>query len=511
MNEWQLKEPPTRGDGIRRWFWIRFVVVVAAILLAVGFFVSYAYSPNRPEDFADIREQFKYGSIGSDYVNIFNPQEEGNGLPLEVMKILPRMFPQYLPAGGPKDYTAFGFIQEKGHPMPIGFGARRCGVDLAGINCAACHVGSVRQSEQEEPKIVLAMPSNTVDLQGFFEFLFDCAHDSRFNPDEITAEMEKDGALFPLDRAIYREAVTRLKSGLLKREKQLSLFLTTHGEPRFGPGRVDTFNPYKGIQFEAYYRDGIPTEEKVGMVDFPSIWNQRVREGMHLHWDGNNTSVQERNVSAAFGAGATRDHVDLERINRVLEWLKDLPPPAFPWPDRIDRSNTTRGAVVYAEYCLRCHDPGGAEVGQVAPLNEIGTDPHRLDSYTQKLEGLQHDYGKGYPWSFEHFRKTDGYANMPLDGVWARAPYLHNGSVPTLWDLLQPADKRPDGFWRGHDIYDSEKVGFRTDVQAVGGRKSFWFDTKKPGNGKQGHSGKRYGTELGDDDKRALLEYLKTL
>jgi hypothetical protein len=511
MNEWQQNEPPTRGEGMRRWFWVKVAVVAAVILLVVVFSVSYRYSPNRPQDFGDIREQFKHGSIGSDYVSVFNPQEEGNGLPVAVLKVLPRMFPQYLPPGGPKDYTAFGFIQEKGDPLPIGFGMRRCGIDLAGFNCAACHVGSVRLSEQDQPQIVLAMPSNTVDLQGFFEFLFDCARDDRFNPDEVVAEIEKDGALFFVDRAIYREAVARLKSGLLRREQQLGVFLTTHGEPRFGPGRVDTFNPYKAIQFESYYPDGIPAEEKLGIVDFPSIWNQRPHEGMHLHWDGDNTSVRERNVSAALGAGATRAHVDLERIDRVLDWLKDLPPPAFPWPDRIDHSKATRGAALYAEYCLRCHDVGGAEVGQVVPLDEIGTDPHRLHSYKQKLEGLQHAYSQGYPWSFEHFRKTDGYANMPLDGVWARAPYLHNGSVPTLWDLLQPADKRPAGFWRGHDVYDPERGGFRTDVREVAGRKSFFFDTTKPGNGKQGHSGKRYGTELSDDEKRALLEYLKTL
>ena len=52
--------------------------------------------------------------------------------------------------------------------------------------------------------------------------------------------------------------------------------------------------------------------------------------------------------------------------------------------------------------------------------------------------------GTGKPWKFSHFRKTDGYANMPLDGVWLRAPYLHNGSVPTLRALLFPGRTAAD-------------------------------------------------------------------
>ncbi len=57
-----------------------------------------------------------------------------------------------------------------------------------------------------------------------------------------------------------------------------------------------------------------------------------------------------------------------------------------------------------------------------------------------------------WEYRFKHFRKTDGYADHPLDGVWARAPYLHNGSVPTLRDLMDAPAERPDTFYRGHDI-----------------------------------------------------------
>src|SRR5258705_10468114 len=94
---------------------------------------------------------------------------------------------------------------------------------------------------------------------------------------------------------------------------------------------------------------------------------------------------------------------------------------------------------------------------------------------------------------FSHFRKTFGYANAPLDGVWLRAPYLHNGSGPTLRDLLEPSDKRPKIFYRGYDAYAQKKGGFVAEVGQEKDRKYFLYDSKQPGNSHQVHEGKSYG------------------
>ena len=98
----------------------------------------------------------------------------------------------------------------------------------------------------------------------------------------------------------------------------------------------------------------------------------------------------------------------------------------------------------------------------------------------------------------------------PLDGIWLRAPYLHNGSVPSLRDLLEPAARRPAVFWRGNDVFDPVKVGFVSNLPEAGGKPFFRFDTTQPGNGNGGHEGRAYGTELPADDKAALVEFLKT-
>ena len=87
-----------------------------------------------------------------------------------------------------------------------------------------------------------------------------------------------------------------------------------------------------------------------------------------------------------------------------------------------------------------------------------------------------------------------------------RAPYLHNGSVPTLRELLEQDDKRTKVFYRGYDVYDPVNVGFITNGAA---EKYGWKqDAAERGNGNKGHA---YGTNLSADEKRALLEYLKTL
>jgi len=477
------------------------VVFAGALLLGLA-----AFSPNRPRDYAGDADQFFYGSIGSDI---------SAGLPVAVLQVLPRVFPDYLPPGAARhDYTAFGFIQQAGHPLPIGFSVRRQVVDLASINCAACHTGSVRVSEHAPALVIPGMPANTVDLLAYYRFLFRAAaDDDRFNADTLVAAMRQAGLIGALETPIYRLAIPMMKDGLLSLERRLS-FVQDPGYTPFGPGRVDTFDTFKFNQFHYFYKEHgqpIGPEETFGIVDFPSIWNQAARDGLRLHWDGNNSSLHERNLSASLGAGAQPQDVDLRRLQRIEDYLRHLPAPRWPFP--VDAAKAARGKLVYERYCADCHELGGSRMGQVIPLDSIGTDRSRLDSYTQFLLRAQQDYTSHVPWTFSHFTKTDGYANQPLDGIWARAPYLHNGSVPSMWDLLTPESARPRDFTVGDDVYDPATMGFRHQV--VNDPASYtgpWpvRNTTLRGNGNRGHSGAPFGTELSADDKWALIEYLKT-
>jgi hypothetical protein len=169
----------------------------------------------------------------------------------------------------------------------------------------------------------------------------------------------------------------------------------------------------------------------------------------------------------------------------------------------------------------------------VTHIDRIGTDRARLDNYTHDLAVNQNVLYAGYGAErFQAFRKTDGYANAPLDGLWLRAPYLHNGSVPTIRALLTPPDGRPKSFLRGHDVYDPDALGFvwqPARIDPAEHARLFCYVAHAdgaadcpagvpemngtcpaglcPGNGNQGHL---WGTDLAEPDKRALIEYLKT-
>src|SRR5215510_5271320 len=292
-------------------------------------------------------------------------------------------------------------------------------------------------------------------------------------------------------------AVRRTRDGILDGARDNAWF---DKRPPQGPGRVDTFNPYKVM-----FKFDIGADDTVGTVDLPSLWNQRVRRNLWLHWDGNNNLVEERNKSAAIGAGATPESLDVAALKRIEDWIMDLKPPSFP-AERIDPMRAARGRVVYSAECASCHELGSKEIGQVTKQALLGTDPERVRSFTPELAVRMNTLGEGYPWRFSHFRKTDGYANMPLDGLWLRAPYLHNGSVPTLRALLFP-EQRPSRFYRAYDVYDWNNVGFVSsgpDAEHEG----VLYDTGLKGNSNVGHV---YGRQLTADQREDLLEYLKTL
>jgi mono/diheme cytochrome c family protein len=487
---------------------LRTVKVVVASLVILGvLWVVVSLAIDQPTTYDDIEEHFKYGSIGSEPGGSVLQTVGGVLPPYWIFKSLPSICSDKLPGG----YATFGFITEPGKDLPIGVSRRRrLGGDQVGLNCAVCHTSTVRDAPGAAPRIVLGMPANRLDLQGFVQFVLDCTLDSRLTSDAIRGRLpDREGpSLF--ERALLRLGlVDRLKITVLNLRNRIAPALA--GDlPRWGRGRVDTFNPYKSIQFN-WDLSKLPPGELIGASDFPSIWNQRPREGMHLHWDGDNDSVDERNLSAALGAGVTPVTVDHDNLKRVRDWIWTLPPPKYPYA--IDQALASRGEPVYQKLCTNCHGDhrfrdgviAGARVGRVVPIAEIGTDPYRLNSYTVAFAANQYSLYPDSSYRFSHFRKTNGYANHPLDGIWLRAPYLHNGSVPTLRDLLEPADRRPKVFYRGYDVFDGANVGFVSDgpeAQAFSR-----YDTGLPGNSNSGHD---YGTTLQEEDKRAIVEYLKT-
>jgi len=574
--------------------WATFIIVVTVIVVG-STYTWRRLADDQPVTYETDIEHYKYGSTGGErgWKSQF-----GFGIPYWMWIALPEIVPDLLPDGsGGTGYSSLGLIYEDDrNPMfdlPIGTSMRRvAGIDRVYLNCALCHTGSVRDAPGAERQIVLGMPSNTVDLGAFALFLGNAAKSRKFRERDVMAkiaELEKlreqwlkqpgnnaNDRYQPEPWGFIDRSIMRFVGTMAMRDQLLSfmgrLSFIDFSTP--GPGRVDTFNAPKALLGFDMFSDQVDPDEFFGNVDFPSIWYQKARRGMNLHWDGNQCSTDERNLSAAFGTGATPATLDKDKLIRVANWLWDVAkPPPFP-ATRIDASQHDRGKGVYQHYCWECHGNGkppfhqpgdNSRVGEVEPIENIATDRGRLDSYTPMLAVNQNTIYAGfpekgeeycreyqqsicdasvpdeeferirkeflddcYPARFSHFRKTFGYANLPLDGIWLRAPYLHNGSVPDLKSLLEPSASRPRVFYTGYDVYDYERVGFVTRPYCADGQTGPWcidagsaqpgvpdgsgwrFDTALPGNHNYGHEGPEYGTELADEDKRALLEYLKS-
>lgn len=198
--------------------------------------------------------------------------------------------------------------------------------------------------------------------------------------------------------------------------------------------------------------------------------------------------------------------------------LLNLEVPKYPFP--IDSELAVKGKAIFESNCSKCHGSYGENStypNKVIPLDEIGTDRTRFDNI-----GLK--FGEAYAASWfakesppMPIRATAGYQAPPLDGVWATAPYFHNGSVPTLEGVLN-SKARPRVFTRSFRTneadYDKGRVGWRVSEVAPADSKLPPFerrkiyDTTQRGRGNAGHT---YGDELTDGERRAVIEYLKSL
>lgn len=226
----------------------------------------------------------------------------------------------------------------------------------------------------------------------------------------------------------------------------------------------------------------------------------------------------------------------------VEAWLESLEPPA--WEGPVDAALAEQGRGLFATHCADCHGtydgprngPGRAYPERMVAIDEVGTDRVRLDSLTVKDRRALNDSWFADGGEIEGINAPEGYVAPPLDGIWASAPYLHNGSVPTLWHLLHP-DKRP-AVWRRLDApagrespgagpegeatalspphdYDFDRVGLAIEARDArpegplsAAQRRTWFDTRRHGKGNEGHL---YPDLLDEGEKSSVLEYLKTL
>ena len=222
------------------------------ILLVAGIYLWVRFHRDRPVDYASAEEHFKYGSTGG---------ERDAGIPIALWNILPDLFQKYLPGQG---LESLGFLYETNRAFPIGVSERNVqGVNRVFLNCAVCHVGTVRDTPASPRRIIVGMPANNMDLQAFERFLFACARDEDFNSSRLVDEIAKRKSDDLLNRLLFRYLAVDLARQRLITLGQRFSFMDR--EPDTGPGRVDTFNPPKVLL--NFRMDALPTNEWVGNCD----------------------------------------------------------------------------------------------------------------------------------------------------------------------------------------------------------------------------------------------------
>lgn len=468
------------------------LLVVAAIIGYVGWSRFFREEPEPKWETAELR--FMYGSLGA---------EHDAGIPYWIFYVLPRMFPEKLPKPG--GYAAFGIVWEQGQELPVGFSKKVIGFPRVANNCASCHTSSYRADADVNPTIVPTGPNHTLDLEAFFRFLVDCAKDPRFNADNLMREINLVTDLDWIDRLSYRFLIIPItKKRLLEREAQFA-WIYHEDFPEWGRGRDDAMNLTK------YFMIRWPMDKSFGPTDMPSIWNlqkYKPERGHFMNLAGDSHDAYSVIMDSALGLLGAAPH-DKEAFLGQVKWLHEYlgsrSAPKYPFP--VDAAKASAGKPLFDKHCASCH--ASERTGTRMPVGEVGTDPERLGTWSKDAaiaaNKVVRDMGIERKGLVEEPLK--GYVVPFLDGIWLRAPYLHNGSVPTLRELLEPPANRPKIFFRGYDVYDPVRVGFVAHG-AEAKRAGTQYDTGERASGNQGHN---YGTDLPESQKLLLLEYLKTL
>jgi hypothetical protein len=484
-------------------------------------------------------EEFLYGSTGTEI------------LPLVVFQVLPDLFPEHFQPAGPEagDWVEqFGFqrgVPDKNDGLPLGMFSSRhrpgsgdpSPIRFVGFNCAVCHTGHLRAVEGvvSSSQVIYGMGSTTIDLVPFGDAL-----KSSF-----------------LDERLSVEAVERQQQAKLGHELSLVEKLTVEewlGEARKSIARSYALRdkPYGGkalrdpVAFRAGPARNEPMKETVrfllnrtpfpdgGPSKIPSVFMQEWRPW--AQFDGSLGDPMTRNSLAALGVGSTlnglRQPEIYDTVVRTSTYVATLAGPKFAdiFPkEPLDAARIRRGADVYAEHCNSCHGKPtpdgrgwieGPRQGQIVPVREVGTDSSRVSFryYSELGTIIDEFFPEGHPLKPKKDRLRPGlsdadrgYINAPLEAVFVKAPYLHNGSVLNLAQLIQ-LEPRARVLYRGNNRYDPRKVGIVTPSEPSPDI-YFKFDTSAYGNGNQGHD-YPWAYDAPERDTQALtdlLEYLKTL
>jgi mono/diheme cytochrome c family protein len=254
----------------------------------------------------------------------------------------------------------------------------------------------------------------------------------------------------------------------------------------------------------------IPTE--VVPTDVPAWWLLKKKNAMFYNGVGRGDFARIMMASSLLTMQDTAEaRIVDDRFADVLAFINSIEAPSF--PETLDSEKVTKGKAIFEGNCSGCHGTYGNDESYpnlLVDLDRVGTDPVLAQSnfaYTDFIDWYNTSWFAQAPYAAQMV-PADGYVAPPLDGVWATAPYLHNGSVPDLATLLN-SGTRPS-YWRktlDTNDYNLENVGwnYTAETSKVDNQT---YDVSLLGYGNGGHT---FGDVLSDEEREDLIEYLKGL
>lgn len=247
----------------------------------------------------------------------------------------------------------------------------------------------------------------------------------------------------------------------------------------------------------------------------PAWWTTKKKERLYTDQFAPKTPRQNmpfaRNVEGA--DWMEKWHALEPDFVHIYQYIETLESPKYPF--EINQDLADKGKALFVNHCAECHGtygPDGEFPNVIVPIDDIGTDPVRLTAVPKADREWTNKRFLQYEGEQLLQLESTGYFT-PLDGIWASAPYFHNGAAPTLAAVMD-SSSRPKVWKRTETGYDTVNVGLEVDVfenvpEGLSDRiRRMYYNTEHFGNSNAGHT---FPDALDADEKLAVIEYLKTL
>lgn len=534
------------------------------------------------------------------------PVSKTQGVPYIMLKLLPKVAPEYWP-DNENFLSVIGlFKDERNSQYPIAQGIGFSGLsrdiskqvpDVASFTCGGCHIGRVKDDKGKFIYLdgginsefsVIGFRKNMVDSLNhltknekekkakdkklieifltalnaveknqpnyfYNNFSFEGRNfDAEYEKNQIKLFKENADQLIPKYaariRQVYKGWKVLVDKNYSSAEKEM---LAGYGgmEDAIAFNTVDAYLGFKENPLTSLIA-WIPLADVAGQTDIMAVWDQQKRnpswnkEKDDLidgggQWNGHIPLPIYKNIAAQLTLGV--GDIDIQVSAFSDELLDKIPAAVYPFDVNTELAN--KGKKLFERNCQICHQANngkvfkniGTHIGRALIADRIIT-PAAISAFTEvcsadftlMMHGKENKPCGSYKGvslkGKERFAMTKparhaGYNALPLIGIWAQAPYLHNGSVPTMYHLLMPST-RPDKFIKSRLSYDKEKLGFTWELNKSGDNSGYLYNTAgTEALSHQGHDQDiimddvkyRLNWDKDEASVKAIIEYMKVL